>query len=230
MTHGLSKGKKINKTSFNTLIVLTQPLSLQWKTTRRMVPSPSWTPLLNQRLMVSCLSLYIQSTHRDQYLQWDSHHHLSAKYILINTHTHRAKTGCNKPEILQKIWSTSGKHSLTASTQNGPWTRVEKRLTKQTSEVSNVANNHGTTGTQLITNEVKMKGHIVIPYTQGLSKSIKKICSRYGIQTHFKGNNTIKNLLVSPYDKDPMADNSWAIYWFQCEDLICDDEYIGGNL
>ena len=30
---------------------------------RRMVPSPSWTPLSNQRLMVSYLSLYIKSPH-----------------------------------------------------------------------------------------------------------------------------------------------------------------------
>ena len=46
------QGKKINKTSFNMLIVLTWPLSLEWKPTRRMRPSPSWTPMSNQRLMV----------------------------------------------------------------------------------------------------------------------------------------------------------------------------------
>ena len=59
------------------------------------------------------------------------------------------------------------------------------------------------------------KGHIVIPYTQGLCESIKKICGRYGIQTHFKGGRTIKNLLVSPKDKDPMVNQSGAIYWYQ---------------
>ena len=105
--------------------------------------------------------------------------------------------------------------------------KMEKRLTKLISEVSNVTNSQGTTGTQPTTNEVKTKGHIVIPYTQGLCKSIKKICSRYGIQTHFKGKGTIKNLLVSPKDKDPMANINGAIYWFQCGDLTCDDEYIG---
>ena len=77
------------------------------------------------------------------------------------------------------------------------------------------------------TNWIKIKGHIVIPYTQGLCESIKKICGRYGIQIHFKGGSTIKNLLVSPKYKDAMVNQSGAIYWYQCGDLGCDDEYIG---
>ena len=100
---------------------------------------------------------------------------------------------------------------------------VVKRLTKGTSE-DNVANSQGTTGIQPTTNEVKTKGHIFISYTQGQCESIKKICSRYVIQTHFKGNSTIKNLLVSPKDK---ANKRGAIYWFPYGDLTCDDEYIG---
>ena len=80
---------------------------------------------------------------------------------------------------------------------------------------------------KLPTNGVKTKSHIVIPYTQGLCKNIKKICGRYGIQTHFKGGSTIKNLLVSPKDEDPMVNQSGAMYWYQCGHLGCDDEYIG---
>ena len=49
--------------------------------------------------------------------------------------------------------------------------------------------------TQPITNEVKTKGHIVIPYTQGLCKSIKKICGRYGIQIHFRGNVKVQDIM-----------------------------------
>ena len=45
MTPLLSKRKSTNRTSYNTSIVLTLPLSLWWETTRRMGPSPSWTPL-----------------------------------------------------------------------------------------------------------------------------------------------------------------------------------------
>ena len=104
---------------------------------------------------------------------------------------------------------------------------MEKRLNKPSREISDGANNQGTTGVQPATNEVKTKGNIVISYTQGLCESIKKICKMYGIQTHFKCSNTIRNLLVSPKDKDPMVIKSGAIYWFQCGDLSCEDEYIG---
>ena len=71
------------------------------------------------------------------------------------------------------------------------------------------------------------KGHIVIPYTQGLGESIKKICSKYGMQTHFKGNRTLKQFLVKPKDHDPIDKKSGAIYLCQCGELICDEEYIG---
>ena len=64
------------------------------------------------------------------------------------------------------------------------------------------------------TKEKYNRGHIVIPYTQGLGESIKHICKRYGIQTHFKGNRTVKNILVR--DKDPLDRKSGAIYWYQC--------------
>ena len=100
---------------------------------------------------------------------------------------------------------------------------MEKRLNRSTRQVSD----GGTTGAQPATNEVKNKGHIVIPYIQGLCENIKKISGRYGIQTHFKGGRTIKNLLVSPKDKEPMVNQSGAIYWYQYGDLHCDEEYIG---
>ena len=79
---------------------------------------------------------------------------------------------------------------------------------------------------------MKNKQHIVIPYTQGLSKVSKrsvvgmasKLTSRVA-----KPSKTCWSplLLVSPTVKDPMVNQSGAIYWYQCGDLGCDDEYIG---
>ena len=141
------------------------------------------------------ITLYRKPTHMDQYLQWDSHHHLSAKSSAINTLIHRAKTVCNKPELLQKEMEHLRKALTHCMYPKWALDRVERRLTKPT-------------------NEVNTKGHTVIPYTQGLCENIKKICSRYGIQSHFKGNSTITNLLVFPKNKDPMESKSGAIYWF----------------
>ena len=63
MTPLSSTRKLTNKTSSNTLTVLTLPSGLQWRTTRRMGPSPSWTSLSNQRLMVVYPSLCTGNPH-----------------------------------------------------------------------------------------------------------------------------------------------------------------------
>ena len=167
--------------------------------------------------------MYRKPTHTDQYLQWDSHHHLSAKFSVIHTLSLRASTVCSKPELLQQEKDHLRKALTKCKYPKWALDKVEKRLHKSTRQ----ATDGGTTCAQPATNEAKNKGHIVIPYTQGLCESIKKICGRYGIQTHFKGGRTIKSLLVSPKDKDPMVNQSGATYWYQCGDLACDDEYIG---
>ena len=173
------------------------------------------------------ITVYRKPTHADPYLQWDSHHHLSAKFSVIHTLSHRATTVCSKPELLQQEKDHLRKALTKCKYPKWALDKVEKRLNRSTSEVIDGANNQCTTAAQPVTNEVKNKGHIVIPYIQGLCESIKKICGRYGIQTHFKGGRTIKRLLVSPKDKDPMVNQSGAIYWYQCGDLGCDNKYVG---
>ena len=162
----------------------------------------------------------------DKYLQWDSHHHLLAKYSVISTLTHRAKTVCSNPELLQKGMEHLRKALTSWKYHKWALDKVEKRPTRSTIEVNVGAKSQGTAVTQPNTNEIKTKGHIFIPYTQGLCESNKMICGRYGIQTPFKGNSTTKNLMVSLKDKDCMVNQSRAIYWFQCGDLTCNDEYI----
>ena len=70
-------------------------------------------------------------------------------------------------------------------------------------------------------------GQVVIPYTKGIAKSIKQIHGKYGIQVHFKGNTTIKQLLMKPMDQDPKDNKSGIIYSYQCKHLKCNEEYIG---
>ena len=127
------------------------------------------------------ITVYRKPTHTDQYLQWDSHHHLSAKFSVINTLSHRATTMCSKPELLQQEKDHLRKALTKCKYPKWTLDKVEKRLNRSTSEVIDGANNQGTTAAQPVTNEVKNKSHIVIPYAQGLCERIKKICGRYGI-------------------------------------------------
>ena len=169
------------------------------------------------------ITVYRKPTHTDQYLQWDSHHHLSVKFSVIQTLSHRASTVCSNPELLQKENNTSGKLSLNATTPNGPWTKWRKDLTGLPDRLMMGA----TILPSLPTMECKVRVTLSYPTHKVFVKVSKGICGRYGIQTHFKGGKTIKNLLVSPKDKDPMVNQSGAIFRYHCNNLGCDDEYIG---
>ena len=189
-----------------------------------MGPSPSWTLLLNLRLMVLCPYVYTGNPHIQTSIYSGTVTITSLPSLsVIQTPSHRASTVCSNPELLQKEKEHLRKALTKCNYPKWALDKVEKRLNKSSSQVNDRGNHNAQSANQ----GVPSKGHIVIPYTQGLCESIKKICGRYGIQTHFKGGRTIKNLLVSPKNKDPMVNQSGAIYWYQCGDLGCDDEYIG---
>ena len=68
---------------------------------------------------------------------------------------------------------------------------------------------------------------MVVPYQQGLSERFKNTCQKYGVQVHFKGGQTIKDLLMTPRDKDPITNKSGVIYRFKCSEDGCEEKYIG---
>ena len=155
-----------------------------------MGPSPSCILLSNQRLMVLCPYLYTGNPHI-----------LTSIYRGTATITSQPNSVLSKPfptgsPLCVAILSCSKKkkdHLRKALTKcrYPKWAldKVEKRLNRSSRQVVD----GGTNNAQSAEHEVKNKGHIVIPYTQGLCESIKKICGRYGIQTHFKGGTTIKS-------------------------------------
>ena len=68
---------------------------------------------------------------------------------------------------------------------------------------------------------------MVVPYHQGLSERIKKSCKKFGVQVHFKGGQTIRNLLMAPKDKDSITKKSGVIYRYKYDEIGCDEEYTG---
>ena len=45
-------------------------------------------------------TVFRKPTHKDMYLHWDSYHHLSAKYSVINTLRNRTKIVCSTKQLL----------------------------------------------------------------------------------------------------------------------------------
>ena len=124
MTPLSSIRRSTNKTSFNTLILLTLPSSVQWRTTRRMGPSPSWTPLSNQRLMVVYPSLCtgspcIQtSTYSGIATITSQPNSVSSIHSPIGPKQCAAGLRCSN-----KKWTTLGRLSSNVNILNGLWTR-----------------------------------------------------------------------------------------------------------
>ena len=68
---------------------------------------------------------------------------------------------------------------------------------------------------------------MVTPYIQGLGEKFQSKYNKLGIQVHFKGSNTIKQLLMALKDKDPKLAKSGVIYKYKCPTINCTEEYIG---
>ena len=147
------------------------------------------------------IRMYHKPTHTDQYLQWGSHHNLSAKYSVIGTLTHRAKYVCTTPgllnEDLQHLKETLARckyprwsiNTVKNKVVNGNWGENGNNHVGNTSQ-----DTYGTSGNNQTTTNPRGKpsmGHMVNPYVQGLGESIKCTCRKYGIQTYFKGNRTL---------------------------------------
>ena len=163
-------------------------------------------------------SVFRKPTHTDLYLQWDSHHTLTSKYSVIGTLQHRAQTICSNPQLMLK--EEQNLKSAHKKCKYPTWA-LNKIKIKATKQATNK------TTTNRTNNNNQKKSYIVVPYYSGLSESIKKIGSKYGVQVYFKGGTTIKNLLMSPKDKDPIQKQSGVIYRYQWDRVDCDEEYIG---
>ena len=123
--------------------------------------------------------------HSDQYLQWDSQHNLPATYSVISTLTHRARTVCTKPELLNQEMQHLRKAITKCKYPKWALDKMERRFSINSLEESNMGNNqreqsdgntNNTSGNpegRDSTKEKYNKGHTVIPYMQGLGDSRK---------------------------------------------------------
>ena len=166
-------------------------------------------------------TVYRKPTHTGQYLQWDSHHAISAKYSVISTLFHRAKEVCSSNQHLVKEQDHIKQALTTCKYPRWALNRAQK---KTMAHKQSKNKNKGLRGNN---NHPIRRTYITVPYIKGLGESVKNTCKKYGIQVFFKGGKTIKDLLMAPKDKDLITQKSGIIYRYKCDRVECDDEYIG---
>ena len=128
------------------------------------------------------ITIYRKPIYTDQYLQWDSHHSLTAKYSVVNTLTHKAKVVCTGPELLTKELQHLRRALTRCKYPKWALEKVERKILNNSWKDINTqgepsqedANNPGDNTTMRDPNKDKhSKGHIVIPQTQGLGRVLR---------------------------------------------------------
>ena len=154
----------------------------------------------------------------DQYLHWGSNHLIAAKHSVFNTlakvvstnqqslhkeleHIRKALQACSFP--LWALNSLQYKFNCKHNIHNGQ---------NSTDNQPNSNNNSGTNNSNSNHSNIS----IVVSYIQRLVENFKRTCNSRGIQVHFKGTNTIKNLFMTHKDRDNKLQKSGVIYEFKC--------------
>ena len=110
------------------------------------------------------VGVYTKPPHTDLYLPWNSNHSLAAKYSVISTLTHRKHTICTNPKLIEK--ELQHLDEVLGQCTYPKWA-IKKIFRKQQRKEKK----------QTPTSKHSAKiCHTVIPYTQGICKSIKNIC------------------------------------------------------
>ena len=155
-------------------------------------------------------TVYRKPTHTDQYLHWDSNHHIRAKQSVFNTLTHRAKVVSSSQDRLDQELQHIKTALQACQFPNWALNQWHHKFIKNNQTNNNNHTNHNSTNQD--NNPIKRNITLVVPYMPGTSKKFKRLCKAKGIQIHYKGTNTLRTLLGNPKDKDPKTQNSGIIY------------------
>ena len=171
-------------------------------------------------------TVYRKPTHTDQYLHWDSNHHITAKQSVFNTLVDRAMVLSSSQDRLDKELQHIKTALQTCQFPNWVLNHWHHRfLSNNQTNNNNHTNNNNSTNQD--NNPIKRNITLVVPFIPGISEKFIRLCKAKEIQIHYKGTNTLRTLLGNPKDKDPKTHNSGIIYHYKCPNINCPDAYIG---
>ena len=159
------------------------------------------------------ITIYRKATHTDQYLDFQSNHHLKQKIGIISTFKHSIEKLVTEEEDKNK----EIKHVKKALKRCGhpKWSLNRKQRVGPKEE------------------KTERRGKIVLPYVKGVSEGLARIYKRYDIETIHKPSSTLKNLLCNRMkDKVEVLDKTGAVYHTECIKKECreereKDDYVG---
>ena len=140
-------------------------------------------------------TVYRKPTHTDQYLHWNSNHHITAKQSVFNTLTHRAKIVSSSQDKLDQELQhikTALQHCQFPNWALNQW--LHKFINPNQPTNHNSTNNTN----QQDNNPNKRNMTIVVPYMPRIGEKFKKLCKNKGIQVPYNGTNTLRTLLGNP--------------------------------
>ena len=146
-------------------------------------------PFLDTRITIEpdntfSTAVYRKPTHTDQYLHWDSNHHITAKQSVFNTLSHRTKTVFSSQDKMDRELEhirTAIQHCHFPSWALNQWQHKFTHPNQQSISTTSTSNNNNTADNN--------KATIVISYIPSTGEKFKKLCKKKGIQVHFKGTN-----------------------------------------
>ena len=191
-----------------------------------MGPSPSWTPLLNLRLMAHYPSLCtgnlhtLTSTCSGIVTITPQPHLVSPTPSPIGTPQCVASLSCSNRKR-----TTLGGLSLDAGILNELWTRWREDLAGLPARSLMGPTTKALQLPNLSLMQLKIRVILSCPTCKVFVKVSKR--SVVGAFRPTLGERTIRSLLVSLKGRNPVVNQSGAIYWYQCGDLGCDEEYMG---
>ena len=139
-----------------------------------------WNP---DRTLVT--NVYRKPTHTDRYFNFQSHHPIAHKIVVIRTLNHQAKNLPSTPTATAE----EERRVARALKKNG---YPRKLIEQQT--------HHSPPPSQDTT---PPNAYVTIPYVKNTSESIRRILAPLGIRTFFQPTNTLRQVLVRPKDPVP---------------------------
>lgn len=160
------------------------------------------------------LTIYRKPTHTNQYLSFNSHHHISHKLSVVRTLIDRAETVVtNHQDKQQEITA------ITEALTNCGYPKWTIRSVRRSIEEKKQKPKSATK------KEEKNKGHVMLPYIHGLSERLRRVLKQHKIGSTFKPFNKVSQTIVHPKDQIQKEDKCGVVYEVACNS--CDKSYIG---